>query len=45
MRNKLHNASFVEEGASIRAVQRGYLAHSTVPHANEPTPKEIYEYA
>jgi glucokinase len=45
MRNKLHNASFVEEGASIRAVQRVYLAHSTVPHATQPTPKEIYEYA
>jgi glucokinase len=45
MRNKLHNACFVEEGASIRAVQRVYLAHSQVHHATEPTPKEIYEYA
>jgi glucokinase len=45
MRSKLHNASFVEEGASIRAVQRVYLDHSAVQHTSRPSPKEIYEYA
>jgi glucokinase len=45
MRNKLHPSSFVEEGASIRAIQRVYLAHSRVKHATLPTPKDIYEFA
>jgi glucokinase len=45
MRNKLHNRSLVEEGASIRAIQRVYLAASRVKHATPPTPKEIYEVA
>jgi glucokinase len=45
MRNKLHNRAFVEEGASIRAVQREYLAHSRVEHPCTPTPKEIYQIA
>lgn len=45
MRNKLHNRAFVEEGASIRAVQRVYLAHSRVKHVCAPTPKDIYEVA
>jgi glucokinase len=44
-RNKLHPQAFAEEGASIRAVQRVYLAHSRVAHPTPPTPKEIYEYA
>jgi glucokinase len=44
-RNKLHNRSFAEESASIRAVQRVYLAHSKVKHTDMPTPKDIYEYA
>ena len=43
-RNKLHNRAFVEEGASIRAVQRVYLAHAKTSHAAAPSPKEIYEY-
>ncbi len=45
MRDKLHNQSFVEEGASIRAVQRVYLANSKVKHAETPTPKDIFEFA
>jgi glucokinase len=45
MRKKLHPAAFVEEGASIRAVQRVYMAHCRVKPATPPTPKEIYEYA
>jgi glucokinase len=44
MRNKLHNRAFVEEGASIRAVQRVYLANSKVKHADTPSPKEIFEF-
>ena len=44
-RNKLHNRAFVEEGASIRAVQRVYLAHTKIPSPQIPTPKEIYEFA
>jgi glucokinase len=44
MRDKLHNRAFVEEGASIRAVQRVYLANSKVTHAETPTPKDIYEF-
>jgi glucokinase len=43
MRNKLHNKCFVEEGASIRAAQRVYLAHSKAKHAETPSPKEIFE--
>jgi glucokinase len=45
MRNKLHNKAFVEEGVSIRAVQRVYLANSKVKHAETPSPKDICEYA
>jgi glucokinase len=44
MRGKLHPRAFVEEGASIRAVQRGYLANSKMKHAETPTPKDIFEY-
>jgi len=44
MRDKLHVQAFVEEGASLRAVQRVYLANSKVKHAETPTPKDIYEY-
>jgi glucokinase len=45
MRNKLDNRAFVEEGASIRAVQRVYLARSRVKYECPPTPKEIFEFA
>jgi glucokinase len=45
MRNKLHNRCIAEEGVSIRAVQRVYLAASTVKHSTPPTPKDIYEFA
>jgi glucokinase len=45
MRNKLHHQSFVEEGVSIRAVERVYLANSKVKHADTPTPKDIFEFA
>ena len=45
MRGKLHHQAFVEEGASIRAVQRVYLAYSRVKHAAMPSPKEIHDFA
>jgi glucokinase len=45
MRGKLHPQAFVEEGASIRAVQRVYLAHCRTRHVSPPSPKEIYEFA
>lgn len=45
MRGKLHPQAYCEECISIRAVQRVYMAHSSVKHAKPPTPKEIYEYA
>jgi glucokinase len=45
VRNKLYNRSFAEEGVSIRAVERVYLAHANVQHANAPTPKEIFDFA
>jgi glucokinase len=45
MRDKLHNQAFAEEGASIRAVQRVYLANSKTKHAETPTPKDIFEFA
>jgi glucokinase len=45
MRSKLHNRCYAEEGVSIRAVQRVYLAHSRVKHAETPTPKEIFDFA
>jgi glucokinase len=45
IRNKLHNQASAEEGVSIRAVQRVYLANSKVKHSITPTPKEIYEFA
>lgn len=44
MRGKVSPA-VVEEDASIRAVQRVYLKHSSVKHAAVPSPKEIYDYA
>jgi glucokinase len=45
MRNKLHGRTFAEEGASIRAVERVYLAHAKATPAQVPTPKEIYQFA
>jgi glucokinase len=45
MRNKLHARAFAEEGASIRAVQRVYLAHVKTAPPQVPTPKQIYQYA
>jgi glucokinase len=44
-RGKLHNRCFVEEDVSIRAVQRVYVEHSKVKHAEPPTPKDVYEFA
>jgi glucokinase len=44
-RGKLHNRCFVEESVSIRAVQRVYLAHAKVKHAETPTPKDIFDFA
>jgi glucokinase len=44
-RGKLHNRCYVEESVAIRAIQRVYLAHSKVKHAETPTPKDIYDYA
>jgi glucokinase len=44
-RGKLHPRAFVEEGASIRAVQRVYAAHCQTKHAEPPSPKQIYEFA
>ena len=45
MRSKLFNWSFVEEGASIRAVQRVYLAYAKIQHPDIPSPKDIYNIA
>jgi len=45
MRNKLHNHSFVEEGASIRAVKRVYAEKAGINLSDTPEPKEIYEIA
>lgn len=41
-RNKLHPASFAEEGASIRAVRRVYGETAGIAFAKTPEPKEIY---
>jgi glucokinase len=45
MRNKLHNRAIVEEGASIRAVQRVYRDHAQNPPALPLTPKDIFDVA
>lgn len=45
MRDPLRNRLYIEEGTSIRAVQRAYVARSRVQHAQTPSPKEIYEFA
>jgi glucokinase len=45
MRNKLHPHTFVEEGASIRAVQRVYMAQAKPAPEVAPAPKEIYDIA
>jgi glucokinase len=37
--------TFVEEGASIRAVQRVYCEYADIKPDNAPSPKEIYEIA
>jgi glucokinase len=44
-RGKLHNRCFVEETISIRAVQRVYMEHSRVNHAETPTPKDVFDFA
>jgi glucokinase len=43
LRNKLHPNVNVEEGASIRGVQRFYMQHSGLTGSAAPSPKEIYE--
>lgn len=45
LRNKLDPALNVEEGASIRAVQRAYAGAAGIPIGEAPTPKEVYEIA
>ena len=45
LRNKLDPALNVEEGASIRAVQRAYGQGAGVPAQSVPTPKEIFQIA
>ena len=45
MRGKIHSSCYVEEGASIRAVQRVYLEAAGLTGDKPPTPKEIYEIA
>jgi glucokinase len=45
LRNKLDPGLNVEEGASIRAVQRAYANAAGLPMQGAPTPKEIYEIA
>ncbi|MCX7986127.1 MAG: ROK family protein [Bacteroidales bacterium] len=45
MRNKLYPQCFAEEGASIRAVRRVYMQHSTHNHTEVLTPKDIYDIA
>ena len=43
LRNKAGNDAFVEEGASIRAVQSTYAQITGIDAADAPTPKEIFE--
>ena len=43
LRNKLHPEMNVEEGVSIRAVQRVYAELVGIPFTDAPSPKEIYE--
>jgi glucokinase len=43
LRNKLHPDVNAEEGASIRAVQRVYMAQAGIVGTTPPSPKEIYE--
>ncbi len=43
LRNKLHPRVNAEEGASIRGVQRVYMADARLSAATPPSPKEIYE--
>ena len=45
LRNKIHNDCFVEEGASIRAVERSYAEAVGLDLADAPTPKTICEIA
>ncbi len=45
LRNKLDPEMNVEEGVSIRAVQREYAKIVGIPFKDVPTPKEIYEIA
>jgi glucokinase len=45
LREKIHTGCYVEEGASIRAVQRVYLETAELTGNEPPTPKEIYEIA
>ncbi|MEJ5265689.1 MAG: ROK family protein [Bacteroidales bacterium] len=45
MRNKLYPQCFAEEGASIRAIRRVYMQHSTYQHSENLTPKDIYDIA
>jgi glucokinase len=45
LRNKLDPGMNVEEGASIRAVQRAYATGAGLSVQNAPTPKEIFEVA
>lgn len=43
MRNTLHPETFVEEGASIRAVRRVYAENAGIEFATAPDPREIYD--
>ncbi len=45
LRNKLEPDMNVEEGVSIRAVQREYARIVGIPFKDVPTPKEIFEIA
>ena len=45
LRNKINPEVFVEEGASIRAVQRIYFKKTSFKHNKILTPKEIFEIA
>ncbi|MCK5343520.1 MAG: ROK family protein [Candidatus Heimdallarchaeota archaeon] len=45
LRNKLNPEMNVEEGVSIRAVQREYAKIVGIPFENVPTPKDIFEIA
>ena len=45
LRNKLNPEMNVEEGVSIRAVQREYAKIAGIPFESVPTPKDIFEIA